>query len=332
MIHLPWVVMEGNSGDLRKEADTLDTVLRAMVGIYKTKFALSEDEIIRLLEEETWFSGREAGEFKFDCTVVEDADDCLLRISNTIRDSIKPDVSSFCNTSVEQMDGQTVIRLEVQQGTSRPYYIAGKGIRPEGVYIRQGASNAPASETVILNMIKESSGNNYEEARSLNQQLTFEYAEKYFADKKIAFGEQQKRTLKLIDKDNSYTNLALLLSDQCMHTIRFAVFEGDSKYVVDGVVTFGYVLPFFLSNFIANIYGYFVNMKATFKGKGTKAGLIGYFVVLFALILFTTWLQGYITAMMKGSSWARTVAAMAAGMVQVAVLFPLEKYVLFREK
>lgn len=110
------------------------------------------------------------------------------------------------------------------------------------------------------------------------------------------------------------------------------LFEGDSKYVVDGVVTFGYVLPFFLSNFIANIYGYFVNMKATFKGKGTKAGLIGYFVVLFALILFTTWLQGYITAMMKGSSMARTVAAMAAGMVQVAVLFPLEKYVLFREK
>ncbi|MBQ3969396.1 MAG: putative DNA binding domain-containing protein, partial [Clostridia bacterium] len=160
---------------------------------------------------------------------VEDADDCLLRISNTIRDSIKPDVSSFCNTSVEQMDGQTVIRLEVQQGTSRPYYIAGKGIRPEGVYVRKGTSNAPASENVILNMIKESSGDNYEEARSLNQQLTFEYADKYFADKKIAFGEQQKRTLKLIDKDNSYTNLALLLSDQCTHTIRFAVFEGDSK-------------------------------------------------------------------------------------------------------
>jgi len=110
------------------------------------------------------------------------------------------------------------------------------------------------------------------------------------------------------------------------------LFEGESKYVVDGVVTFGYVRPFFLSNFIANIYGYFVNMKTTFKGRGTRAGLIGYFVVLIALILFTTWLQGYITAMMKGSSIARTVAALAAGMVQVAVLFPLEKYVLFKEK
>ncbi len=110
------------------------------------------------------------------------------------------------------------------------------------------------------------------------------------------------------------------------------LFEGDSKYVVDGVVTFGYVLPFFLSNFIANVYGYFVNMKATFKGKGTKAGLFGYFAVLNFLILLTTWLQGYITAMMKNSSMARTVAALVAGMVQVAVLFPLEKYVLFKER
>ncbi len=113
------------------------------------------------------------------------------------------------------------------------------------------------------------------------------------------------------------------------------LFEGESKYVVDGVVTFGYVLPFFLSNFIANVYGYFVNMKATFKGKGTRAGLIGYIIVLSALILFTTWLQGYITAAMtrtSAASFARTIAALAAGMVQVIVLFPLEKFVLFKER
>ena len=111
--------------------------------------------------------------------------------------------------------------------------------------------------------------------------------------------------------------------------------DGNSKYVVDGVVTFGYVLPFFLSNFIANVYGYFVNMKTTFKGKGTKAGLLAYFVILTVLILFTTWLQGFITAKLATTSltsWARTIAAMAAGMVQVAVLFPLEKFVLFKER
>ena len=113
------------------------------------------------------------------------------------------------------------------------------------------------------------------------------------------------------------------------------LFDGPSEYVVDGVVTWGYVLPFFLSNFIANIYGYFVNMKATFRGQGTQAGLAAYLVILAALILFSTWLQGFINGRLAPTSFAafaRTIAAMAAGMLQMAVLFPLEKFVLFRRK
>ena len=114
-----------------------------------------------------------------------------------------------------------------------------------------------------------------------------------------------------------------------------ALFEGPSRYVVDGVVTWGFVLPFFLSNFLANIYGYFVNMRATFRGRGTRAGLAAYLVILTALILFSTWLQGYVTAKLSETQLAvlaRTIAAMAAGMVQMLVLFPLEKFVLFRRK
>ena len=110
------------------------------------------------------------------------------------------------------------------------------------------------------------------------------------------------------------------------------LFEGPSPYVVDGVVTWGYVLPFFLSNFIANIYGYFMNMK---RGKGSRRGLVAYLLILAALILFSTWLQGWITARLSTTTFAalaRTIAAAAAGLVQVAVLFPLEKYVLFRKE
>ena len=108
----------------------------------------------------------------------------------------------------------------------------------------------------------------------------------------------------------------------------------DAKYVVNGAVTWGYVLPFFLSNFLANIYGYFVNMKATFKGKGGKYSLPVYCAVLFVLILFSTWLQSIITtALSKGSlaALARTIAAAASGMVQMIVIFPLEKFVLFKK-
>ena len=113
------------------------------------------------------------------------------------------------------------------------------------------------------------------------------------------------------------------------------LFEGPSPYVVDGVVTWGYVLPFFLSNFIANIYGYFMNMRTTFRGKGSRKGLAAYLLILTALILFSTWLQGWITAKLAATAFAalaRTIAAAAAGLVQVAVLFPLEKYVLFKKE
>ena len=113
------------------------------------------------------------------------------------------------------------------------------------------------------------------------------------------------------------------------------LFEGPSPYVVDDVVTWGYVLPFFLSNFIANIYGYFMNMKTTFRGTGSRSGLAAYLLILAVLILFSTWLQGWITARLAVTSLAglgRTIAAMAAGLVQVAVVFPLEKFVLFKKE
>lgn len=112
-----------------------------------------------------------------------------------------------------------------------------------------------------------------------------------------------------------------------------ALFPDGSKYVVNGVVTWGYVLPFLLANGLANIYGYFINMKTTFRGKGTRAGFAVYLVILFALILFATWMQGEIVAAMASSRIAplsRTLASFGAGVVQTAVLFPLEKLVLFR--
>ena len=162
---------------------------------------------------------------------VKDTDGTMLRITNMIRDVIRPDVTMFTQCTVEEIDGQSVIVVNVQRGTARPYYLSGKGVRPEGVYIRQGASSVPASETAILNMIKETSGDCYEDARSINQQLTFEKADAFFAGRKVSFGDQQKRTLNIIGADGTYTNLGMLLSDQCVHTIKLAVFDGSKKTV-----------------------------------------------------------------------------------------------------
>ena len=162
---------------------------------------------------------------------VGSTDATVLRITNMIRDSIRPDVTMFTECAVETMEGKPVVVLTVQRGTARPYYLAGKGIRPEGVYVRQSSSSVPASESAILNMIKETSGDRYEDARSINQQLTFEKAENYFAKRNVPFGDQQKRTLNIIGSDGTYTNLGMLLSDQCVHTIKMAVFDGSRKSV-----------------------------------------------------------------------------------------------------
>jgi ATP-dependent DNA helicase RecG len=155
----------------------------------------------------------------------------ILQVNNAIRDSIRPDVTLFTESIAEEMDGKSVVVVTVQRGTDRPYYLAGKGIRPEGVFVRQGSSTVPATDSAILHMIRETSGDCYENARSLNQQLTFSLAADYFARNGIAFEESNKKTLHLIGDDGMYTNLALLLSEQCPQTIKLAVFEGSRKAV-----------------------------------------------------------------------------------------------------
>ena len=162
---------------------------------------------------------------------VSNVDDTMLRVTNMVRDTVRPDVTMFMNCNVEVMDGKQVVVVTIQRGTARPYYLHGKGVRPEGVYVRQGSSSVPASEAAILRMIKETSNDSYEDERSLNQELTFEKTAEYFAQKGLDFGDAQKRTLNIIGTDGTYTNLGMLLSDQCVHTIKLAVFEGSNKIV-----------------------------------------------------------------------------------------------------
>ena len=162
---------------------------------------------------------------------VDDVDGTMLRVTNAVRDAVRPDITMFVEFRSDVMDEKPVVCVSVQRGTARPYYLHGKGIRPEGVYVRQGASTVPATDAAILHMIKDTSGDSYEAARSLNQQLTFNKAADFFQKRKVEFGRTQMRTLHLIGEDDMYTNLAFLLSEQCTHMIKLAVFEGSKKSV-----------------------------------------------------------------------------------------------------
>ena len=168
-----------------------------------------------------------------DGTVIglDNADSVSLQISNMVRDAIKPDITMFLHYETIVENGKNIVAVDIQRGTDRPYYLAKKGMRPQGVYVRQGYSSVPATDTAIRRMIKETDGDRFEAMRCLNQDLTFEATKKEFELRKTDFGPQQMRTLKLIDQDGLYSNLALLLSDQCVHTIKVAVFQGTDQTI-----------------------------------------------------------------------------------------------------
>lgn len=166
-----------------------------------------------------------------DGTVIglDDPDSTALQVSNMVRDAIKPDLTMFLHYETLKENGKQIVVIDIQQGTERPYYIAKKGLRPEGVYVRQGYSSVPATNTIIRRMIKETDGDHFEDMRSLNQKLTFAAAKKEFFERDILLGQAQMKTLGVMSQDGVYTNLGLLLSDQCMHTIKVAVFEGNTQ-------------------------------------------------------------------------------------------------------
>ena len=162
-------------------------------------------------------------------TGVENPEAEMEKIGNMIRDGIKPDLTAY--TSIERIeeDGKSLIRVSVSRGLKRPYHLTDKGLKPTGVFVRHGISSVPAAEEAIRQMLKESDGTAFDKARSVNQELTFTYAETVFQERQLSFDEAHKRTLGLLDADGYYTNAALLLSDQCGHIIRCAVYEGTGK-------------------------------------------------------------------------------------------------------
>lgn len=71
----------------------------------------------------------------------------------------------FVECRNDVMDEKSIVCVTVQRGTARPYYLQGRGIRPEGVYVRQGASTVPATDA------------------------------DFFQKRKVEFGKSQMRTL-----------------------------------------------------------------------------------------------------------------------------------------
>ena len=160
---------------------------------------------------------------------IEKTDQVILQLNNKIRDTVKPDLTMFVSYETKTIDNKQIITVSVQRGTDRPYYLASKGLKPSGVFVRNGTSSDPATDTAIRKMIKETDGDSFETMRSLEQSLTFETAIAQFAKQNVSFNNANMKTLGLISVDGTFSNVAMLLSDQCGCTIKAATFLGSDK-------------------------------------------------------------------------------------------------------
>ena len=158
---------------------------------------------------------------------LNNVDDEYTRITNGIRDAILPDVTMFVKYTIQE---NKVVRITISEGMNKPYYLRSKGLKPNGVYVRQGTSSVQASSEQIRQMIKDSDGDDFESMRSIEQELTFTSAAAALESYGVDFSEEKYLALGMIHKnDGLFTNLALLMSDQCQHSIKVAVFGDDEN-------------------------------------------------------------------------------------------------------
>lgn len=125
------------------------------------------------------------------------------------------------------------------RGKARSSFSIEKEMRPEGAFVREACVNVPRSDSVHRNRIHETGKDSYECHPCANQNLTFKAAKEEFARRNVKFDATQRRTLKLTDPNGLFTNLGLLLSDQCEHTIHMGVFQGVTSAIARDRREFG---------------------------------------------------------------------------------------------
>ena len=160
---------------------------------------------------------------------VKNAKEDLESLSGMIREGIKSDLTLYTSINLINIDNKDVIEISIMEAPNKPYYLADKGIKTSGVYLRYGNTSAPASEEVIKKMLRENQGDSFEAMVSQNQNLNFETLKSIFLKHNMELDYNKFKSLNIINLNNQYTNLGLLLSDECSYSIKCAIYNGINK-------------------------------------------------------------------------------------------------------
>jgi len=162
-------------------------------------------------------------------TGLKNAKKDLEALSCMIREGINSDLTLYTKIYIENIDKKDVIVIKVSEAPNKPYYLKEKGLKPSGVYLRHGNTSIQASEEIIKKMLIDNNSKAFETIISTNQNLHFEYFDSILKKHNIKTDKNKYKTLNIIDLKGKYTNLGLLLSDECPYSIKCAIFNGNDK-------------------------------------------------------------------------------------------------------
>lgn len=113
MIHRAWTFQIGNANDMRKMADDLDVVDETILNVYREKTALLRDEILELMDAETWMTADEALDYGFvDEIAPEKAIAASLNQNMLNINGVNVDISSFKKFPSDKLPIAARVRAE----------------------------------------------------------------------------------------------------------------------------------------------------------------------------------------------------------------------------
>lgn len=86
MIHNPWTMAIGDASNMRKTADLLDQIKDSIITTYKAGTTLEDEEIVALMDAETWFDAQGAIDAGLATAVVGKSDKAT---KNTVKSWIR---------------------------------------------------------------------------------------------------------------------------------------------------------------------------------------------------------------------------------------------------
>lgn len=89
MIHNCWTYECGNAKDLRKTADDLDKIMEASIESYLAKVKIDRDELVELLDNESWLTAQECYDKGFCTEILPISDDIEQSASKSIMDLVQ---------------------------------------------------------------------------------------------------------------------------------------------------------------------------------------------------------------------------------------------------